>query len=186
MSSTVRACWPWLRARAGARLASILIVDDDVWVRAFVNGVMRDAGYTTVLARDGEEALAISEQIGRVDLLVTDELIRRGPGHGLARQLWQRDPNLKVLYLTGSRDRLFFSEKVALWESEAFVDQPSTVTELLRAVSLLLNSSPRHLCRAAVHRLDVKRISVSMYDLDVRLPQVVRQPESVLPFRPSG
>jgi hypothetical protein len=31
-----------------------------------------------------------------------------------------------------------FKEKVTLWEDEAFVDKPATITGLLEAVSLLL------------------------------------------------
>jgi two-component system cell cycle sensor histidine kinase/response regulator CckA len=118
--------------------ARILIVDDDTAVREFVDQVFRDAGYDTVRAIDGQEALEMSEQLGSFDLLLTDELMPRMPGHELAQRLRRREPNLKVLYLTGYSD-LLFNEKVTLWEHEAVLDKPSTADALLKAVSKLLN-----------------------------------------------
>ena len=118
--------------------ARILIVDDDTSVREFLDHVFREAGYTTVRAIDGQDALDMSEQLGSFDLLLTDELMPRMQGHELAQRLRKREPNLKVLYLTGYSD-LLFQEKIALWEHEAFLDKPSTADQLLEAVSLLLN-----------------------------------------------
>jgi two-component system, cell cycle sensor histidine kinase and response regulator CckA len=119
--------------------ARILIVDDDTSVREFVDQVCREAGYTTVRAIDGQDALEMAEQMGSFDLLLTDELMPRMQGHELARRLRKREPNLKVLYLTGYSDVLF-QEKLVLWEHEAFLDKPSTADALLEAVSQLLNT----------------------------------------------
>ena len=119
--------------------ARILIVDDDTAVRDFVDQVFRNAGYTTARAIDGQEALEMSEQLGTFDLLLTDELMPRMQGHELAQRLRKREPNIKVLYLTGYSD-LLFREKVALWEHEALLDKPSTADALLEAVSKLLNN----------------------------------------------
>jgi two-component system cell cycle sensor histidine kinase/response regulator CckA len=58
-------------------------------------------------------------------------------GDELARRLRQRQPALKVLYLTGYSDQLF-KDKITLWEDEAFLDKPCSVKGLLEAVSLLL------------------------------------------------
>jgi two-component system cell cycle sensor histidine kinase/response regulator CckA len=120
--------------------ARLLIVDDDASVLQYVNEVMRHAGYATELARDGMEALEMAEDGGPFDLLLTDELMPRMLGHELARRLRKREPNLRVLYLTGYSDRLF-SEKGRMWEHEAFLDKPSSADGLLEAVSLLLNES---------------------------------------------
>jgi two-component system cell cycle sensor histidine kinase/response regulator CckA len=119
--------------------ARILIVDDDTAVREFVDQVCREAGYTTVRAIDGQDALEMSEQMGSFDLLLTDELMPRMQGHELAQRLRKREPNLKVLYLTAYSDVLFH-EKIVLWEHEAFLDKPSTADALLEAVSQLLNT----------------------------------------------
>jgi DNA-binding NarL/FixJ family response regulator len=59
-------------------------------------------------------------------------------GDELARRMRSREPDLKVLYLTGFSDALF-KEKTVLWQDEAYLDKPCSVKGLLEAVSLLLN-----------------------------------------------
>jgi two-component system, cell cycle sensor histidine kinase and response regulator CckA len=117
--------------------ARILIVDDDVAVRDFVDQILRGAGYVTARAVDGRDALEMAARLGPFDLLVTDELMPRMLGHELVQQLRRQQPHLKVLYLTGYSDRLF-QEKSIVWECEAFLDKPSTPTLLLETVSLML------------------------------------------------
>ena len=114
---------------------SVLIVDDEEPVRTFVDRVLRAAGYETALAADGPEALEVAS--GRhLDLVVTDVNMPHMSGDELARRLRQREPSLKVLYLTGYADRLF-REKSVLWEDEAFLDKPCSVKGLQEAVALL-------------------------------------------------
>jgi two-component system cell cycle sensor histidine kinase/response regulator CckA len=120
-----------------SRPISVLVVDDEEPVRKFVDRVMRDAGYSTVQACDGVEALEVASKAGPVDILVTDVMMPQMLGDELARRLRQSEPGLKVLYLTGYSDRLF-KEKVTLWVDEAYLDKPCSVKGLLQAVSLLL------------------------------------------------
>jgi len=115
----------------------ILIVDDEARVREFVDRALRQAGYTTAVAADGPEALAIAEESGSFDLLLTDLRMPQMTGDELAQRLRLRDPAIKVLYLTGHSDELF-NERIALWEDEAFLDKPQGVNALLEAVSLLM------------------------------------------------
>jgi FixJ family two-component response regulator len=61
-------------------------------------------------------------------------------GAELARLLRQGQPRLKVLYLTGYADQLF-TEKVTLWEDEAFLEKPCSAAALLQAVSLAVTGS---------------------------------------------
>jgi CheY-like chemotaxis protein len=92
------------------------------------------AGYTVVTARDSEEALRVSDPCG---VLVTDLLMPRMTGDELARRLRQRDPNVKVLYLTGYSEQLFAIKQV-LEDGEAFLDKPASGKEVLEAIELLL------------------------------------------------
>jgi CheY-like chemotaxis protein len=127
-------------ARAGRAEASpvrILVVDDEDLVRKFVNRVLRQAQYETMVAGDGAEAMEVASKHGPFDLLVTDVMMPKMTGDELARRLRASDPGLKVLYLTGFSDHLF-KEKVTLWQDEAYLDKPCSVKGLLEAVSLLL------------------------------------------------
>ena len=55
------------------------------------------------------------------DLFVLDILMPQMRGDELARQLRHREPDAKVLYITGRSDRPF-DDRHMLWEHEAFID----------------------------------------------------------------
>src|SRR5688572_25125341 len=119
------------------RALRILVVDDEEQVRKFVDRVLREGGHETALAADGREALAIREGLGPIDLLLTDVNMPQMLGDELARRMREKEPALKVLYLTGFSDQLF-KEKVTLWAGEAYLDKPCSVKGLLEAVALLV------------------------------------------------
>ena len=110
-------------------------MDDEEPVRRLVDRMLSDAGYRPVIASDGPEAIDLAAT-QTFDLLVTDLMMPQMNGDELARRLRQKEPSLKVLYLTGFSDRLF-KEKVTLWEDEAFLDKPCSAKGLTQAVSLL-------------------------------------------------
>lgn len=123
-----------------------LVVDDEEGVRRFVDRALREAGYKTVTANGGVEALTAAAS-GTFDILVTDLMMPEMTGDELARRLRAQTPSLKVLYLTGFADRLF-KEKATLWQDEAFLEKPCSLRGLLEAVSLLLTGKvhvPEHL-----------------------------------------
>src|SRR5688572_20975572 len=116
------------------RRARILIADDETSMRELIDRFLQLAGYTTVRAVDGQDALEMAECLAPFDLLLTDEVMPRMMGHELAQELHRRQPNLKVLYLTGFRDRLVNERVCGLREYEAVLDKPSTADTLLEAV----------------------------------------------------
>lgn len=119
---------------------SVLVVDDEELVRKFVDRVLREAGYQTVVASNGPEAIEAASKLASLDVLVTDVMMPQMAGDELARRMRQNQPSLKVLYLTGFANNLF-KEKVALWQDEAYLDKPCSIKGLLQAVSLLLFGS---------------------------------------------
>jgi CheY-like chemotaxis protein len=122
------------------RSVSVLVVDDEEPVRKFVDRVLRDAGYQTATASDGPEALARAEELGALDILVTDMMMPKMSGDELAQRMRELRPAVKVLYLTGFSDNLF-KEKGTLHDDEAFLDKPCSVRSLQQAVSLLVFGS---------------------------------------------
>lgn len=123
---------------ANVTLTRVLVVDDDPEICVFVDRTLRNAGYETTTAASGPEALSVIEFASPFDLLLTDVRMPEMTGDELARRIRQRNPQVKVLYLTGFSDQLFI-DKGALWDGEAFLDKPSTAVGLLEAVSLLLH-----------------------------------------------
>jgi two-component system cell cycle sensor histidine kinase/response regulator CckA len=115
----------------------VLVVDDEEPVRTFAERALRSAGYEVAAASDGYEALRVVEAQGRFDLFVIDLVMPDMCGDELARRLLQSDPDAKILYFTGYRDRLF-ENRTVLWRSEAVLEKPATMNELTEAVSLSL------------------------------------------------
>ena len=115
---------------------TVLVVDDEEGIRNFVERVLKGAGYTTVIAGNGPEALRLAASLETLDMVVTDVMMPEMSGCELARRLRMSNPDIKVLYVTGYSDRLF-EEKVMMWENEAFVEKPCSLKALLEAVSLL-------------------------------------------------
>ncbi|MBN9663763.1 MAG: PAS domain S-box protein [Acidobacteria bacterium] len=81
---------------------TILIAEDHDQVRGFSESVLRALGYEVLTARDGEEALKVAlEHTGPLHLLLTDVAMPRMNGRDLARNLSERKPGLKVLFISG-------------------------------------------------------------------------------------
>ena len=78
-------------------MQSVLAVDDSASIRALVNYVLMQAGYTVVLAEDGQEALEYARD-NTVDLVLTDINMPNLDGIGLIKGL-RALPNYKYVPL---------------------------------------------------------------------------------------
>jgi two-component system, cell cycle sensor histidine kinase and response regulator CckA len=117
--------------------ALVMVVDDEEGVRKLARRALELAGFRVIEARDGMEALALLDDAAPVDLLCADMNMPILSGDEMARQFRLRQPDLKVLYVSGYVDSLF-EKRHTLWQGEAFLEKPFTSKGLLQAVSLLL------------------------------------------------
>ena len=84
---------------------TILLVDDEEGVRKLCCAVLQAHGYHVLEADSAKAALVVYEKNAhKVDILVTDIVMRQMDGFELARAVWQRTPGLKILYMSGYRD----------------------------------------------------------------------------------
>jgi signal transduction histidine kinase/CheY-like chemotaxis protein len=82
--------------------ATILLVEDDHDVRAYVVEILRDLHYRVLEAHDAGSALGLIERNDiRVDLLLTDLVLPGMNGGQLAKEVKSRRPEARVLYMTG-------------------------------------------------------------------------------------
>lgn len=80
----------------------ILVVEDDLAVRAYVTVQLLNLGYQIFEAMNGNEALQILRSNPGIDLLFTDIVMPGGmTGQELARVAKAEFPNLKILYTSG-------------------------------------------------------------------------------------
>ena len=116
----------------------VLVVDDEDMTRRVVERSFQKGGYQVTTASNGHEALTCIEQSPvPFDLYVLDVMMPTMRGTELAERIRQRDPDAKVLYLTGYSDHLFTGRKI-LEGNEAFLDKPASIKALLESASLLL------------------------------------------------
>jgi signal transduction histidine kinase len=88
-----------------ARPARVLVVDDDVGVRAVLREVLGSEGYTVFDAPDGPSGLALCETEA-IDVVLSDVSMPGMSGWEMAEACQARFPNLPVGLITGWGDRL--------------------------------------------------------------------------------
>jgi len=79
--------------------ACILIADDEPNLCQVVSTVLRKEGYQVLVGKDGEEALTLL-QAHRVDLLLTDVIMRKVSGVELLRHVRESYPHIPVVMMT--------------------------------------------------------------------------------------
>lgn len=118
--------------------ANILVVDDEDNVRKLVTHILAPCDYHFLEARQGEEALALSESFpGPIHLLITDIMMPVMNGRELASRLSSLRPGIRVLFLSGyPGDHL---PRIDLQKPKIeFLPKPFTPEGLLQKVAGLL------------------------------------------------
>lgn len=92
---------------------SILIVEDEYPLQGVLESALADAGFASDILASGEEAMMVFVARGkRHKALVTDVYLGgKLNGWDLARRMREKDPDLPVVYITGSAG-------AALWTSQ--------------------------------------------------------------------
>ncbi|MCK5798405.1 MAG: PAS domain S-box protein [Deltaproteobacteria bacterium] len=119
---------------------TILVVEDDEFVRKMAVRILRRMGYRVLRADSGEEALALASQHdGAIDLLFTDVLMPRMDGHELAMRFAELRPDTKVLYASGHSEDVIAHHGV-LREGLAFIAKPYAIDALARRIREVLDT----------------------------------------------
>ena len=84
--------------------AVVLIVDDDDAVRGTTVEILVALGYQVLQASGGEEALALLDGAGAIDLLLTDVVMPGMNGPELARRVRGQRPRLPIVFISGYAD----------------------------------------------------------------------------------
>jgi nitrogen-specific signal transduction histidine kinase/CheY-like chemotaxis protein len=119
---------------------SILVVEDEVALRQLTCVLLQDAGYTVLEASEVEDAISTAKDSRcKIDLLLTDVVMPRLEGRGLANQLLALRPDMKILFMSGYTDDVIVHRE-ALTKGAMLVQKPFTKATLLRKVREALES----------------------------------------------
>lgn len=126
---------------SGEGTESILLVEDDPSVRTLVRDELRGLGYLVVEASNGVEAcLLVSQQIDRLDLLLTDIVMPGMGGRELAQHLCVIKPGLRILFMSGYTDDIGIFSGLPR-ETTSFLQKPFTPTKLAQTVRHMLDTA---------------------------------------------
>ena len=115
--------------------ATILVVDDNLAIRAISKTFLENAGYTVITATDGEEGLSFFlQRQSSISLVLTDVMMPNMNGFDLADRVLEFDSRLPVLFMSGSTPNA----------SRGFgcVPKPFNGAELIGRVAEILHRRP--------------------------------------------
>jgi DNA-binding response OmpR family regulator len=117
--------------------SKVLIVDDEPNIVLSLEFLMKQQGYETRVARDGEEALTEVERF-RPDLVLLDVMLPRRDGFEVCQRLradgWS---DLKILMLTAKGRDVEIEKGLALG-ADGYVTKPFSTAELVARVADML------------------------------------------------
>ncbi len=111
---------------------TVLLVEDEPVVLAFVDHLLTHQGYTVLQANDGHEALEVAKLFdGKIDLLLSDVVMPRMNGIELCQRMVKADPELKMLLMSGyTGKRLDADAEAAQLDRSHFLQKPFTAEQL--------------------------------------------------------
>jgi len=106
------------------------VVDDEASVRRFISATLQRAGFLTVEAENGIQALRIVRELGDdIAVIVSDIQMPNGDGLTLARAVRQASPTVPIILVSGCNepdgDYAFFLRKPF---------QPSALLDAVRSL----------------------------------------------------
>jgi len=119
---------------------TVLIVEDNDSLRNFAQKILYIYGYSTLNAKNGEDALRVcKEHNGQIDLMITDVVMPKMGGREAAERLQPLYPRMKVIYMSGYTDNAIVRHGV-LKPGLNFLEKPITPEGLARKVRKALES----------------------------------------------
>ena len=146
-------------------MKKILVVEDEVAIREFEVINLRRVGYETVEAGSGEEALAVYEEHGDIDIALLDISMPGMDGLTLCKELRRRSPALGIIMLTARAQEM---DKIhgLMIGADDYITKPFSPTELLARVDSLYRRVDMGKATAAKESAD--EIRLGEFTLNVR------------------
>jgi len=128
------------------RRRTILLVEDEPFVREATASILRSVGFVVLPADGAREATqAFDACLAKIDLMMTDIVLRGQSGCDLGHDLQQRSPQLVVLLTSGYSHLGYESEAPA--SQTYFLPKPYSKKVLIAKIERILEPPP--LARAA-------------------------------------
>jgi len=119
---------------------TILVVDPEAGIRDLIASELRSCGYSVVLAASSAEALELQgDGAGKIQLLLTEAIQPVLSGSGLATRMKLAQPDLRVLFMSGSTDAAI-CETLSHEERSQLIRKPFRARQLAGRIRAALDS----------------------------------------------
>jgi CheY-like chemotaxis protein len=113
---------------------TVLVVEDEVAVRAIVKRLLRRQGYVVLEAENGEAALALSASYkATIHLVISDAVMPGMSGADVVTRLRMQRPELRVLIMSGYTDDEIVRRGIVS-SAMPYIHKPFAPNDLSRAV----------------------------------------------------
>ena len=132
-------------------MATILVVDDELGIRALLSEILTDEGHTVELAENAAQARSVRESL-RPDLVLLDIWMPDVDGISLLKE-WGASGQLTMpVIMMSGHGTIDTAVEATKFGAMAFLEKPITLQKLLRAVEQALTKpAPRAAPAAAQH-----------------------------------
>jgi len=118
-------------------MATILVVDDELGIRALLSEILTDEGHTVELAEDAAQARSVRESL-RPDLVLLDIWMPDVDGITLLKE-WGASAQLTMpVIMMSGHGTIDTAVEATKYGATAFLEKPITLQKLLRAVEQAL------------------------------------------------
>ncbi|MEO7823730.1 MAG: MHYT domain-containing protein [Gemmatimonadaceae bacterium] len=119
---------------------TILLVEDEPMVRLITTKILSKMGFNVLEAEAGDVALRMAaENPAPIDLVITDVVMPRMRGPELVRQMRERNPRMRVIYISGYNEE-GITGLGALDSATLFLQKPFTTEGLADIVRKALSA----------------------------------------------
>jgi DNA-binding NtrC family response regulator len=123
------------------RRGTILVVEDEPFVREATCGVLESAGFEVLPAGDAQDAMKVYEKYKRrIDLVMTDMVLPGRSGEQLGQDLREQSPEVLVLVTSGYSNPEY--EKEAPASRTYFLAKPYSKRTLVAKIEKILRAVP--------------------------------------------
>ncbi len=145
-------------------MATILVVDDELGIRALLSEILTDEGHTVELAENAAQARQVRESL-RPDLVLLDIWMPDVDGVTLLKE-WSAGGQLSMpVIMMSGHGTIDTAVEATKYGASAFLEKPITLQKLLRAVEqALVKPTPRLAAGLAGTRQEV------LPDSDTQIP----------------
>jgi DNA-binding NtrC family response regulator len=117
------------------------VVDDEPDVLRLIEKILKDMGHSVALAGSADQAIQIYDEMQtKPDLLLTDVIMPGLSGPMLVDRLLERQPDLRVLFVSGYDDRQVV-QNYTTRHGFALLPKPFTLDRLSAKVQEILQGS---------------------------------------------